>query len=81
MVRLEELGNLKKCNDLIGTRTSDLSACSIAPQPSPTASVTKYMTEDDVSMSLHPCACPSQEFRPKVANFITSGVVFTPRAI
>jgi hypothetical protein len=34
-VRLEELGQLKKKkpNDLIGTRTRDLPACSIVPQP------------------------------------------------
>jgi hypothetical protein len=34
MVRLEELGQLEKFNDLIGTRTQDLPACSIANQPS-----------------------------------------------
>jgi hypothetical protein len=32
-VRLEGLGQLKKSNDLIGNRTSDLPACSIVPQP------------------------------------------------
>jgi hypothetical protein len=32
-VRLPGLGQLKKCNGLIGTRTPDLPACSIAPQP------------------------------------------------
>jgi hypothetical protein len=32
-VRLEELGQLKKSNDLIGTWTRDLLACSIVPQP------------------------------------------------
>jgi hypothetical protein len=32
-VRLEGLGNLKKCSDLIGNRTRDLPACSIVPQP------------------------------------------------
>jgi hypothetical protein len=31
-VRLEGLGQLKKFNELIGTRTRDLPACSIAPQ-------------------------------------------------
>jgi hypothetical protein len=34
MVRLEGLGKLKKFNDIIGTRTQDLPASSIAPQPS-----------------------------------------------
>jgi hypothetical protein len=34
MVRLEGLGKLKHLNGVIGTRTRDLSACSIAPQPS-----------------------------------------------
>jgi hypothetical protein len=33
IVRLEGLGQLKKSNDLIGTRTSYLPACSIVPQP------------------------------------------------
>jgi hypothetical protein len=32
-VQLEGLGNLKKTIDLIGTRTHDLPACSIVPQP------------------------------------------------
>jgi hypothetical protein len=32
-MRLEELDNLKKSNDFIGTRTHDLSACNIVPQP------------------------------------------------
>jgi hypothetical protein len=32
-VRLEGLGELKKCKGLIGTRTPDLPTCSIAPQP------------------------------------------------
>jgi hypothetical protein len=31
-VRFEELGQLKKLNDLIGNRTRDLPACSIEPQ-------------------------------------------------
>jgi hypothetical protein len=31
-VRLEGLGTLKQFSDLIGTRTRDLPACSIAPQ-------------------------------------------------
>jgi hypothetical protein len=33
-VRLEGLGKLKKFNDLIGSQTRDLPACSIAPQSS-----------------------------------------------
>jgi hypothetical protein len=33
IVRLEGLGQLKNSNDLIGTRTRDLPACSIVPQP------------------------------------------------
>jgi hypothetical protein len=33
LVLPEELGKLKTFNDVIGTRTSDLAACSIAPQP------------------------------------------------
>jgi hypothetical protein len=33
IVRLAELGQLKKCNDLIGTWSRDLPACSIVPQP------------------------------------------------
>jgi hypothetical protein len=33
IVRLEELGELEKSNDLIGTRSRDLPACSIVPQP------------------------------------------------
>jgi hypothetical protein len=33
MVPLEGLGKLKKSNDLIGTRTRDLPACGIVPQP------------------------------------------------
>jgi hypothetical protein len=32
-MQLEGLDKLKKFNDLIGTRTRGLSACSIAPQP------------------------------------------------
>jgi hypothetical protein len=32
-MRLERLGQLKKLIDLIGTRTRDLPACSIVPQP------------------------------------------------
>jgi hypothetical protein len=32
MVLLEELGKLKKFNDLIGNQTRDLPACSIVPQ-------------------------------------------------
>jgi hypothetical protein len=32
LLRLEGLGKLKKSNDLIGTLTRDLSACSIVPQ-------------------------------------------------
>jgi hypothetical protein len=34
MVRLKELGKLKKFSDLLGTQTRDLPACNIAPQPS-----------------------------------------------
>jgi hypothetical protein len=33
LVQLEELDNLKKCNDLIRTWTCNLPACSIVPQP------------------------------------------------
>jgi hypothetical protein len=33
MVRLEELGKLEKFNDLNGTQTCDLPACSTVPQP------------------------------------------------
>jgi hypothetical protein len=33
-VLLVGLGKLKKLNDLIGTQTQDLLACSIAPEPS-----------------------------------------------
>jgi hypothetical protein len=33
MLRLEELGKLKKSNDIIGNQTGDLPACSIVPQP------------------------------------------------
>jgi hypothetical protein len=33
LVRLEALGKLKTVNDLIGSRTRDLPACSIVPQP------------------------------------------------
>jgi hypothetical protein len=33
LVRLEMLGKLKKFNHLIGSRTRDLPACSILPQP------------------------------------------------
>jgi hypothetical protein len=33
IVRLEGLGKLKKSNDIMGTRTCDLLACSIVPQP------------------------------------------------
>jgi hypothetical protein len=32
MVRLEGLGKWEKYNDIIGTETRDLLACSIAPQ-------------------------------------------------
>jgi hypothetical protein len=32
-VRLEGLGKVKKCNDLIGYLTRDLSTCSIPSQP------------------------------------------------
>jgi hypothetical protein len=32
-MRLEVLGKLKKCNNLIGNRTLGLPACSIVPQP------------------------------------------------
>jgi hypothetical protein len=48
IVRLEELGKVKKCNNLIGNRNRDLPACSIVPQPAtlPHAlSVVKYPTE------------------------------------
>jgi hypothetical protein len=31
--RLEELGKLRKCSDLIWTRTHDIPACSIVPPP------------------------------------------------
>jgi hypothetical protein len=33
IVRLERLGKWEKCNDLIGTRTRDLPACSLVSQP------------------------------------------------
>jgi hypothetical protein len=33
IVRLEELGQLKKSNNLIGDRNRDLPACSTVPQP------------------------------------------------
>jgi hypothetical protein len=33
IVRLEGLGQLKKCNDLIGNETHNLLACSTVPQP------------------------------------------------
>jgi hypothetical protein len=32
-MRLDGMGKLKKSNNLIGNRTGDLPACSIAPQP------------------------------------------------
>jgi hypothetical protein len=35
LVRLEGLGKLKKCNDLIGSLTCDLPACSIGPKVAP----------------------------------------------
>jgi hypothetical protein len=37
-VQLEELGKLRKSNDLIGNRSRDLPACSILPQPTVVAS-------------------------------------------
>jgi hypothetical protein len=33
MLWLEELGKLKKSNDLIGIRNCNLTACGIVPQP------------------------------------------------
>jgi hypothetical protein len=33
IVRLEEIGQLKKPNDFVGKGTSELPACSIVPQP------------------------------------------------
>jgi hypothetical protein len=33
MLGLQDLSKLKKLNDLVGTQTRDLLACSIAPQP------------------------------------------------
>jgi hypothetical protein len=33
LLRLEGLGKLKKCNELIGSGTRDLPACSVVPQP------------------------------------------------
>jgi hypothetical protein len=33
ILRLQALGQLKKCNDLIGTRTQDLPVCSVLLQP------------------------------------------------
>jgi hypothetical protein len=35
LVRLEGLGKLKKFIDFIGSRTSDLPACSIVPKKTP----------------------------------------------
>jgi hypothetical protein len=33
MVRLEELGKLKNCKDLVWIRTRELPVCSVEPQP------------------------------------------------
>jgi hypothetical protein len=48
MMRLEELGKLKKLNNLIGTRTSDLPAFGIAPQPT-TLSCAPFTRHVDLS--------------------------------
>jgi hypothetical protein len=52
MVRLEGLGKLNSNNDIVDTRTRDLPACSIAPEPSmlPRASVLEFKTSANVSV-------------------------------
>jgi hypothetical protein len=67
-VRLEELGQLKK-KHLIGTRTHDLPACSIVPQPTTPPRVPYHNTQyretcdvEDVCLNkenlyIHACMC------------------------
>jgi hypothetical protein len=47
MMRLEELGELEKFNDLIRTQNCSLPACSIVPQPCGTQGINQwhYMEE------------------------------------
>jgi hypothetical protein len=42
---LVEFGKLKNCNDLIGNRTRDLPACSVAPQPTTLPRASVHWTE------------------------------------
>jgi hypothetical protein len=53
MVRLEVLGALKEMNDPIGSRTRDLPACSIAPQPSMLRTVALRFHHDPPFIPLH----------------------------
>jgi hypothetical protein len=48
MVLLEKLGKLEKLIDYIGTRTRDLSVCSIAPQSSTTSRKVTGSSLDEV---------------------------------
>jgi hypothetical protein len=43
-MRLEELGKLRKSNDLIGNRIPNLPTCSIVPQPTTLTLVPSFFT-------------------------------------
>jgi hypothetical protein len=51
-VRLEGSGKLKKSNDLIGTRTRDLPACSVVPPLRYRVPPCRRRVEDNIKMDL-----------------------------
>jgi hypothetical protein len=55
-VRLEELGKLKKSNDLMENRNRDLSDCSIVPQPTtlPRATLGEHCSSKNMGPSISP---------------------------
>jgi hypothetical protein len=69
LVRLEGLGELQKCSDLIGKRTRDLPACSIAPQP------ILYVLPDSVGSFSRMTAVQGTVFMPSKHR-----VMLSPRA-
>jgi hypothetical protein len=73
IVRLEGLGKLKT-NDLIGTRTRDLPACSIVPQPA-----TKDIICTTISHLLRMCRPPCWYWCCTVTtSYVTQGDADTP---
>jgi hypothetical protein len=52
-MRLEGLGQLKKCNNLIGIGTRDIPACSIVPQPTTLSCASTFVSYINIVIILY----------------------------